>query len=562
MKPEVIQSDDFAPIVEVSDSELLRRFVVERDRDALEAIARRHSALVWSLCRRMLAHDHDAEDAFQATFLIFARDARRIRKSTAVSAWLYGVAYRICQRVRRDRRRVMHELSDDEIASFDDDPLARLSLIHDQEITESELNRLPDSWRTPLILKYYCDCSNRQIADELSIAVTAVEGRLKRARNQLRLKLARHGISLGSALLVFEYFRSQAIAMPSAACLDTTLQYCSTFGGGTRAAVPTRLQPAALQLANQELTMIGLAKFPVLTTFGGMAATTFAIAISMAFAGPTPPAGVGESTVTFPVGEDQSPVARVAIADSGDGGTSSDATLAKTTQQDTNPFALDENNENKEEPFDDWTPEEGDYKQESPARISVKATSTDHPGRTLEFRDGKVMPVSESRIEQALASTTEFDFFQATLPEIIATLQDKHKISMIIDTRSIEVDGTFDISQRFDLQLKDVAFDEALEILLREMDLTYYVDRSVLTITTHTAAHMNPLPKFYKLPNGTTPEVIENIIKTAVDPDVWVEQGGSGSMLMLESGMLISTNYETHREITRLLQQYEELLKY
>src|SRR6266404_262861 len=83
-----------APGTGCTDSELLERFGACRAEDAFAALVQRHGSLVWNVCRNVLHHDHDAEDAFQATFLVLARNAGTIRKREALASWLHGVAFR------------------------------------------------------------------------------------------------------------------------------------------------------------------------------------------------------------------------------------------------------------------------------------------------------------------------------------------------------------------------------------------------------------------------------------------------------------------------------------
>src|SRR5215470_4217462 len=86
---------------ELSDGELLRHFVAERDEDAFAALMERHGKLVWRVCRGRLPRLDDAEDAFQATFVVLARKAGAIRKVQSLASWLYGVATRIAMRARK-----------------------------------------------------------------------------------------------------------------------------------------------------------------------------------------------------------------------------------------------------------------------------------------------------------------------------------------------------------------------------------------------------------------------------------------------------------------------------
>src|SRR5437870_9544054 len=91
---------------EVTDGHLLERFITQRDEAAFELLVRRHERMVWSVCRRLLAHFHDAEDAFQAAFVVLARKAGTVARRESVGCWLYQVAYRVALRARANRARI------------------------------------------------------------------------------------------------------------------------------------------------------------------------------------------------------------------------------------------------------------------------------------------------------------------------------------------------------------------------------------------------------------------------------------------------------------------------
>src|SRR3954452_3448936 len=98
---------------QLTDSQLLNRFALERDGNAFAALVQRHGGLVYGVCRNILRHEHDAEDAFQGTFLVLARQAGSIRQEKAVGSWLYKVAYRVAMRAKYTaaRRRQQEQLA-------------------------------------------------------------------------------------------------------------------------------------------------------------------------------------------------------------------------------------------------------------------------------------------------------------------------------------------------------------------------------------------------------------------------------------------------------------------
>ena len=178
------------------DRQLIARFVGERDEAAFREIVRRHGPLVMGVCRRVIGEVHETEDAFQATFLVLSRDARKIRKRNSLACWLHGVAYRISLRAAKRKSRQMKQLLDDPVANGPS-VLEYIAHRHDEQMIDEELSKLPTTDRESLTLRYLEDRSNSDIAAALEISEAAVEGRLKRARNRLRRRLLMRGVSLG-----------------------------------------------------------------------------------------------------------------------------------------------------------------------------------------------------------------------------------------------------------------------------------------------------------------------------------------------------------------------------
>src|SRR5262245_49072977 len=183
-----------------SDGQLLGRFAQLRDEAAFEALLHRHGPMVWGVCRRLLPEGHDAEDAFQATFLVLLQKAASIREHDSAASWLYSVARRIALRARAnaDRRRAVERQV----------PLPRQPDVPSEAagrevlaIVEEELARLPERFRAPLRLCGLGGLSKAEAARQLGWKAGTVASRLARARERLRGRLARRGVFVPAAAL-------------------------------------------------------------------------------------------------------------------------------------------------------------------------------------------------------------------------------------------------------------------------------------------------------------------------------------------------------------------------
>jgi RNA polymerase sigma factor (sigma-70 family) len=179
----------------LSDARLLERYAAHRDELAFEALVRRHGSMVLNVCRRVLEDPNDAEDAFQAAFLLLARKARSIRVDGSVGGWLHRVAWRIALQVRSDaaRRRDLERRA----AGRTGEAIAPASW-HDDSATviHQEIDRLPERYRQPVVLCYLEDMTYQQAADHLRWSEATTRGRLARARDLLRSRLSRRGVTL------------------------------------------------------------------------------------------------------------------------------------------------------------------------------------------------------------------------------------------------------------------------------------------------------------------------------------------------------------------------------
>jgi RNA polymerase sigma factor (sigma-70 family) len=208
------------------DCELLRRFVAAREGSAFAGLVRRHGPMVFGVCRRVLNDVHDAEDAYQATFLVLARKAASVRKHEAIASWLYGVAYRVARKTRAARRACTGVDPAPLLSSSD--PVAEAAWRELRPVIDEELNRLPEKYRAPLVLCYLQGKTNAEAAQVLGWTKGTVSGRLARARDLLRPRLARRGVALSAGGLAV--LLAQSAAPAPAALVETTVQ--AALGSG------------------------------------------------------------------------------------------------------------------------------------------------------------------------------------------------------------------------------------------------------------------------------------------------------------------------------------------
>jgi RNA polymerase sigma factor (sigma-70 family) len=202
-----------------TDQHLLQRFVTLREEAAFAALVERHGRMVFSVCRSMLHHTQDAEDVCQATFLILARKAVSIRKATSLAHWLHGVACRLALKVKSQRNRIVDRRTPDrpQPPSLMDELTGREL----QQILHEELNRLPESYRLPLILCYLEGQTQDETARQLGWSAATLKGRVDRGRNLLRRRLLRRGLALGLPLLVASLAEGAMAELP--ACLPNVM---------------------------------------------------------------------------------------------------------------------------------------------------------------------------------------------------------------------------------------------------------------------------------------------------------------------------------------------------
>lgn len=253
-----------------SESELLERFLSQRDEAAFEAILRRHGPMVLAICRRILADPNDVDDAFQATFLVLVKKAGSIRDRKVLGTWLHGVARRVAVRARVNaRRRRDHERGSSEMTAWQ----ARSSGDPDRDelraIIDEEVTRLTEKYRTALVL---CDLegqTHEEAAANLRCPVGTVKSRLARAREALRSRLVRRGFA-PSAAIVAGWLAPEPASAVTSKMISTTINAAVRLLAGRKlaAGVVSAAVAALVEQTLRGVSMNALKIMGVLTTAG------------------------------------------------------------------------------------------------------------------------------------------------------------------------------------------------------------------------------------------------------------------------------------------------------
>jgi RNA polymerase sigma factor (sigma-70 family) len=202
-----------------TDAELLQRFVAQRDEGAFTVLVRRHGPAVLGVCRRVLRDPNDADDAFQATFLVLARKAASITRPALLAGWLYGVAYRTAREAKtRAARRRAHERQAP--VARPTEPAVEVVWSDLRPVLDEEVNRLPEKYRVTFVLCYLQGLTNEEAAGLLGCPLGTVLSRLAWARDRLRTRLSRRGLALSAGLLL--PLNELSAAVPPALVQGTT----------------------------------------------------------------------------------------------------------------------------------------------------------------------------------------------------------------------------------------------------------------------------------------------------------------------------------------------------
>jgi RNA polymerase sigma factor (sigma-70 family) len=243
----------------LTDGQLLEEYISRHDEAALAALVQRHAQMVWGVCRRVLGNYHDAEDAFQATFLVLVRKATSVRPREMIANWLYGVAHQTALKAkatastRKGRERQVVEMPEPAVA----DAAQWDELL---PVLDEELSRLPDKYRVVVVL---CDLegkTRKEVARQLGVPEGTVAGWVARARVMLGNRFAQRGITLSGGALATILSQNVASAGVPALVVSNIIKVASLIAAG-QAAVPGLISVKVAALTE------GVLKAMYVTTF-------------------------------------------------------------------------------------------------------------------------------------------------------------------------------------------------------------------------------------------------------------------------------------------------------
>ena len=520
----------------------MRQFVATRDEAAFGELVRRYSPLVLGVCRRTLHCRHDAEEAFQATFLVLATKAARVRVERSLGPWLYGVAYRVARRAAQKRARRREAALPDDVA-MSEDALQNVAECHWRRILDDELNLLPEKFRSVVVLHYLLGKTNNEVAAELGLSVRTVEGRQRRGKELLKRRLLLRQVSLPLALAASATM--QAVDGAAAPLLiEETIQASLDFINGNSQACSA----PAVRLAQSEVAAMTSAMAPVSATL----VTLLALGAAMTVAGGDAPAqGGGPLPLSAAV--------RLAVEAGG-------AEAADSLRVEPAAF-LSEGNATETKTTDSV---EGTPPEASPFAMSAEMRAES------QSENAQQPPISgagdlyqRSEMEQRIVAALEspirgpLDFIATPLNQITAVLSEQYDVPIMFDTSALDIIAVSPETE-VDIEIGHlIPLRSALHLMLSSVeDLTFVVRDDVLLITTEEAAsstletHVYNIDELNLEPIVALEELAE-LIPGTVQPESWLANGtGEGAIKTLgKSFLVVNQTQAMHWEIGKFLTQ-------
>jgi RNA polymerase sigma factor (sigma-70 family) len=518
---------------QVSDEELLEVYLRSRSSDVVAVLVRRHAPLVASVVSRVLRNADQREEAFQATFLVLIQSLNKIRKAASLASYLYGVAFRVSKRIRqktsKDSRRSNHHgetletLEAAEMNSFE-----ALSLRLQTAVLDEELQLLPESIRGPIVEHFMVGKTVPQVAQSMHLSVSAVEGRIKRGKQILRSRLASRGVSLTVVFVAIQIPSATMTASAMEALTNTTIDLCrrSQAGDSTFHDVDTT-HSSLQQVVKGELNMQSIAR-PSWLIWTGTVCLVSVVGLGM----------LEMSNGSAP------PQERRALS-----ATETDDVNAVLLQFGGQPPTPSKTETQPAKPSD------SNSATQSKMEIVKWEATGDIPGWLREDADTDV----EMMIREKLRERTKAIAIDGLPLSQVATLLSKEwDVDIIIDERALS-DASIMTEEPVTVRRNGmVKYKDLLRQILDPLDLTYVIRYDAILITTKEGSRSD-IVRFYDLSfvlpdNGLANELVESI-QALVTPDVWEVSGGTSTMSVLGSMLIVRAEEESHEAIEDFLRK-------
>jgi RNA polymerase sigma factor (sigma-70 family) len=549
---------------EASDEELCDIVARTGSRDAMEAIVLRHSPMLCQILSRWLRGSTDREEAYQATLIVLLQSIPRIRKRASLSSFVFGVAYRVAKRIRQTRLQESSRcepMTLEDIASPDSDtterPFELLAIRLQLEVLDEELKLLPESLRSPIIEHYYAGRSIPQIADAMQLSVSAVEGRIKRGKMQLRSRLALRGVSVSASLAAIATIPNIATASEMNHWLH---RFWNVYPNDSHN--PTSpdglVSSSTLQrLVQGELVMKWSALQSPLVWSGAVAAITLLGVASIPLSLPAQGESGQIAITSAPTNDDSTPVS---IAQQGSFQASGGDPNLKTNDEPAD----------SSDPFD---PFGGSEPPSMPPLMNNKnpiAKYTPAPPKTTTWQVQGPLPgwmdgeLDQEEIKTADAlrnklSKTKIDVQLSGVPlsAVLTSISDQIGVDFFVDEKALE-EQVVSPDEPITLMFKNqVAVRDALSLILKPLELTYHIRHGMVVVTgrDHEKETVRTYDLSYILPDNSTVHELMAVIRTSVQQDVWDMSGGTSTLGVFGSMLIVNANEETHQDLERLLRE-------
>ncbi len=565
-----------------SDAELLTLYVESGNRAAIEALILRYAGMVASVCRATVADSTSAEDAFQATFLVLLKSAKKIQKRRSVAAWLHGVAYRTACRVRKQRLVLVTEQSPAQVIALhepEDDPIDVLARKLELEALDQELERLPQGVRAILVEHYLLGYTAPQIAERTSLSVAAVEGRIRRGRYTLLRQLAKRGVSLTVLVAASGWFQQHLQATEADDWAGNFLESYlpkpapaaeqeNNAPHRNTADIKSNLQSIwephsnVSSLVRGEMNMYNSALIKSAVSGSAVLLVGTLLSFNLFGDGDRPSAGTTQSTeagISIPhlPAEMSTVVAQLGNA----APPSNRATQAQSTSEGavatTDKTIELRHAQTTETPAKSGSPIEW-QKPEGAPPAWLQAGSVELEQSELELRD-----VVRARLNEKFV----VDFNGVPLSTAVLEVSEMSKLTMLVDAAELNAIGCDpDTPIKVSGQMSVREFlRRAFRIAETNGGLAYTVQENGLEITSAEAANRCPAIRYYDLsyvlPNDSHLPSVMNAIMQTVEPDTWAQAGGTNTISPVGSMLIIACGEPAHQKIEVMLSKVAAINK-